>query len=211
MKFIIFGISILLTFFLGYFIGWIGVETLLKNLLLNIKKLDLMETIGFSSSIITLFLFITFVIGRIILIKKMKVTFNETVELTYKMENIKSNVIEEYNLGELNSEFIYLSSTQPLRWIRFYDYDFNNPQGHKGKLITEHKFLANGQALKINTYLPCGVPKYLVEQFLHRYLFYFLSQTPLFFRYLFAVIRFPEVVVISILRIFTLIIQMFIW
>lgn len=58
----------------------------------------------------------------------MEITLEETVEVSYE------NVIDEYNLGELNSEFVYLSSTEPLRWVKFYEYNFNDIKNYKGKL-----------------------------------------------------------------------------
>ncbi|MFC0274213.1 hypothetical protein ACFFIX_22960 [Metabacillus herbersteinensis] len=126
MRFVYNGVFILVTFILGYLMGIVGLETFLRMLLLKMSDLDFIEIIGFSSSLISLILFLAYIIGRIILIKKMEVTLNETIELSYENENQKFTVSEEYNLGELNSEFVYLTSTEPLRWIRFYESNSNN-------------------------------------------------------------------------------------
>lgn len=164
MKFVYNGIFILMVLILGYLLGKIGIDSMLNKILEDYQKIDYIQLIGFGSSIVTLILFLTYIIGRYFMIKKMEITLEETVEVSYEAEIFKFNVIEEYNLGELNSEFVYLSSTEPLRWVKFYEYNFNgDKKNNKGKLLEEHRILKNGQALKINTYLTCGIPNYLIE------------------------------------------------
>lgn len=163
MKFIYNGIFILMVFISGYLLGKVDMETMLYKMLVKYQQLDFIQIIGFGSSIITLILFLTYIVGRYFLIKKMEITLEETVEVLYENKNDRFNVIDEYNLGGLNSEFVYLSSTEPLRWVKFYEYNFNDENNYKGKLLEEHKILKNGHALKINTYLTCGIPNYLIE------------------------------------------------
>lgn len=76
-----------------------------------------------------------------------------------KLDEFK--VIDEYDLGDHNSESIYLKSSEPIKYIKFYEYDLHSSS--KGKLLTLHNPLRNGEAIKINTYLACGVPSYKVE------------------------------------------------
>lgn len=154
-------IAILFVFLLGYILGYVRLETLVIRILEESKELNLLELIGFTASIMTLILFGTYLIGRYLLIKRMEITFLETIEVARKSEIDRFKVIEEYDLGDDTSESIYLMSTEPIRYIRFYEYDFH--KFNKGKLIKQHDLLKNGQAIQINTYLTCGIPNYIIE------------------------------------------------
>ncbi|MCM3393716.1 MULTISPECIES: hypothetical protein [Cytobacillus] len=158
MRLIFNGLFILIIFLLGFFFGKIDIEWLWSK----VSGLSYIEIIGFGSSIVTLMLFLSYIIGRYYLIKRMEITLKESVEISYNNDNHNFNVIEEYTLGDLDSEIVYLSSSEPLRWIKFYEYNHNS-KNYKGKLIGEHRVLRNGHALKINTYLTCGIPNYLIE------------------------------------------------
>ncbi|MEW4287919.1 hypothetical protein [Rossellomorea marisflavi] len=143
MKYIFNCILVFTVFILGYIFGKIGIDSILNKLLVNYEKIDLIQLVGFGSSIVTLILFVTYIIGRCLLIKKMEITLEETVEVSYKEEIARFSVVEEYNLGNHNSEFIYLSSTEPLRWIKFYEYKYNDKKNYRGELLEERKVLKN--------------------------------------------------------------------
>lgn len=160
MKFIYNGIFALALFLLGYFFGKFDVKIMVNKI---IEKYEIMDVTSFISSLVTLLLFLAYIFGRILLIKKMEITIEETVNVLRDPENQEFNVVDTYNLGDLNSETIFLYSTEPLRWVKFYEYDFNNEKNFKGKLVKEHKILKNGEVLQINTYLNDGIPNYLVE------------------------------------------------
>lgn len=72
MKFIYNGIFILLVFILCYILGTVGIDSILEKISVNYQKVDYIQLIGFGSSIVTLILFLTYIVGRYFLIKKWK-------------------------------------------------------------------------------------------------------------------------------------------
>lgn len=165
MKTLIKNIAILLIFILGYICGNIGIDTILNSFILKLSKLEIIEIIGFTSSIVTLVLFIAYIIGRCFMINQMKVTISETFNLFYNDEETDFKVVEEYDIGENNTEKIYLQSSETLRWIKIYEYEYDdkNNKFNKGRLVLNHELLRSGFVIKLNTYLPCGMPSYIVE------------------------------------------------
>lgn len=157
-------IFILFVFVLGVICGKINIGTLINALILNLSKLDLIQIIGFSSLIATLVLFILYFCGKYFIIRQMTNTIFENV---VRFDNAPNNlrIKEEYNIGENNSEHIYVYSSDPLRWIKIYECHFNDREKIfiKDKLLVTHGYLRNGYTIKINTYLPCGIPSYIVE------------------------------------------------
>lgn len=158
-------IFIFFVFISGYICGKIGIDTMLNALMLSLSNLDLIQIIGFSSSIITLILFIAYIFGKYLIIKQMTKTIFESVDASYNNESNNLKIVEEYNIGENNSEQIYLYSSDTLNWIKIYEYDYYDKKDRfsKGKLLMTHDHLRNGFAIKINTYLPCGIPRYIVQ------------------------------------------------
>nr|WP_302696082.1 hypothetical protein [uncultured Romboutsia sp.] len=165
MKILIKNIVILLIFILGYICGNIGKDTILSSFILTLSKLEIIEIIGLASSIISLVLFITYIIGRCFMINEMKVTISETFDLFYNDEERDFKVVEEYDIGDNNTEKIYLKSSETLRWIKVYESEYNekNNKFNKGRLLLNHNLLKRGFAVKLNTYLPCGIPSYIIE------------------------------------------------
>lgn len=165
MKTLIKNIAILSIFILGYICGNIGIDTILSSFILKLSKLEIIEIIGFTSSIVTLVLFIAYIIGRCFMINQMKVTISETFNLFYNDEETDFKVVEEYDIGENNTEKIYLQSSETLRWIKIYEceYDDKNNKFNKGRLVLNHELLRSGFAIKLNTYLPCGMSSYILE------------------------------------------------
>lgn len=165
MKILIKNIVILLIFILGYICGNIGKDTILSSFILTLSKLEIIEIIGLASSIISLVLFITYIICRCFMINEMKVTISETFDLFYNDEERDFKVVEEYDIGDNNTEKIYLKSSETLRWIKVYESEYNekNNKFNKGRLLLNHNLLKRGFAVKLNTYLPCGIPSYIIE------------------------------------------------
>ncbi|MFD3261368.1 hypothetical protein ACE3MQ_22495 [Paenibacillus lentus] len=151
----------LLIFLIGYTLGVIGPENIINLLVIELKGLNLISTISFISSISTLILFIAYIFGRLYMIKKVQFTLPVNIDLSYQGEIEGLKVVNEYDLGANNSETIYLYSSEPLRWIKIYEYDYENSEN--GTLVIQHDLLKDGYAIKINTYLPCGVPNYILE------------------------------------------------
>lgn len=158
-------ITTIVIFALGYICGKIDFSSILKAITSSLSKSEVIEAIGFTSSIISLVLFIAYIAGRIFMIKQMKVTISEVINISYNNEEQNLRVVEEYDLGDNNSEEIYLSSSEVICWIKVYEYRYNEDKGihEKGNLLKKYGLLKNGFAIKFNTYLPCGMPRYLVE------------------------------------------------
>ena len=157
--------TIVVIFILGYICGKIDFSSIFKTIILSLSKLEAIEVVGFTSSIISLVLFIAYIAGRIFMIKQMKVTISESINVSYSNEEQSLRVVEEYNLGDINSEEVYLYSSEVIRWIKVYEYIYNEEKGicEKGDLLIKHELLKHGFAIRFNTYLPCSMPKYLVE------------------------------------------------
>lgn len=155
----------LMIFILGYICGKIDFSSIFKAITSSLSELEVVEIIGFTSSIISLVLFIAYIAGRSFMIKQMKVIISESINVSYNNKEQNLRVVEEYNLGDNNSEEVYLSSSEVIRWIKVYEYRYNEEKCiyEKGDLLIRHELLKNGLAIKFNTYLPCGIPKYLLE------------------------------------------------
>lgn len=154
-------ITVILIFLIGYVFGVLGLEHLILRFIDGFRDFNVIEIIGFASSIVTLILFGTYILGRYLMIKRMEITLLETIEVSRDGEPKGFNVVEEFELGENTSESIYLTSTEPIRYIKFYSYDFQ--RNKNGGLLQQYGLLKNGQAIKINTYLTCGIPNYVIE------------------------------------------------
>ncbi|MBT2218624.1 hypothetical protein KK120_22955 [Virgibacillus dakarensis] len=91
---------------------------------------------------------------------KMEITILESLKVCRDNELDNIEVVEEFTLGENNSEAVYLTSDEPMRYIKFYEYDFMNDRN--GNLLHKLGLLKNGYTIKINTYLTCGILNYLI-------------------------------------------------
>lgn len=164
MKLILKCMLIFFIFLLGIICGKVGIDTMSNALFSSLSNLELIQIVGFSSSVATLILFILYFCGKYFIIKQMKNTIFENV-VRYDSNPINLRVVEEYNVGENNSEQLFIYSSNPLNWIKVYEcsYDDNKKIFVKNKLIIKHGYLRNGFSIKINTYLPCGLPSYILE------------------------------------------------
>lgn len=152
-------------FLLGYIEGSIGIGKILENVISKVTMLDWIEVIGVTSSVITLVLFIAYIVGKIFLIKQMENTLFENITLGTVKDFANVRVVAEYNVGGNNNEVVYLFSSQTLRWIKIFEYQWDEKKEvfKKGNLVVHHKYLKNNFAIQINTYLPCSIPAYIVE------------------------------------------------
>ena len=163
MKILIKFIAIFFIFILGYICGDLGIDKIIKYL--NISEINTIELIGSISSIITLVLFVAYIIGRCFMMREMKENILESFTLFYEDEKNEFRVVKEYDLGENTKENLYLKSLVTLRWIKIYEcyYDEKSNKYIKRQLVVEHEFLKSGFAIKLNTYVPCGMPNYIIE------------------------------------------------
>ncbi|WP_138860229.1 hypothetical protein [Exiguobacterium mexicanum] len=154
-----FKISVGIAIFLaGYVFGYIS-----PRLINELRTLNLIEAISFFSSVVTLMLFLFYLIGRYLLVRKVETFITESIDVVYtsNAENQKNNIVDVIELGEDHSETVYLSSIEPMRYIKFYEYDFDKDK--RGKFIAEYLNLKNEQVLEVRTYLPEGIPNYILE------------------------------------------------
>lgn len=119
--------------------------------------------IGMLSSIATLILFLVYLIGKYFSIKKQEVLLSETINVCYGSD-ATVKVRGSIDIGEDTSEEIYISSSEPLRYVRLCLYDVEKDLDKQNKSFEkEYSNLKNGQVLQVNTYLACGAPVYYVE------------------------------------------------
>ncbi|PGW18770.1 hypothetical protein COD90_07235 [Bacillus cereus] len=161
MRFLSKSISIVLIFILGYFFGYIGLNNVMLKLIEQIEKISFITLIGVISSIITVILFIAYIAGRIFLIRQMEMTLLESLDISSKSTDKQYNLIEELEIGDNTVEEIFITSSQPLRYIKIYNYDVEKMD--KGELIKEIGPIRHGHSIKINTYLTCGIPNFVLE------------------------------------------------
>ncbi|MFK4308444.1 hypothetical protein ABH957_003120 [Bacillus sp. RC242] len=154
-------ISIVLIFILGYLLGHLGLNNVILKLIEQIEKMNFITLIGVISSIVTLILFIAYIAGRIFLIRKMEMTLLESLDISYSSTDKQYNLIEELQVGDNTVEGIFITPSQPLRYIKIYKFDVGKME--KGELVKEIGPIRNGHSIKINTYLTCGIPKFVLE------------------------------------------------
>ena len=167
MKIILRSVGIFLIFIFGYILGKIGLDYLIDSMIEELSKLDYTSLIGLISSLITVVLFISYIVGKIFLIKQMEVTLFEKFDLKYHQEtesdiyNGNYEIVERLNIGEYNNEVIYITPSQPLRYLNIYEFD--TVKLKKEELIETIGPIANGHTVQINTYLNCGMPSFTIE------------------------------------------------
>ncbi|PED71316.1 hypothetical protein CN680_07540 [Bacillus pseudomycoides] len=154
-------IVILLVFLFGYMLGNVGLDFILNKMKRELVDLNLITLISFISSLTTILVFIVYIIGKLFAIKKTEFTLHETIQVSYEGNIEGYRVVDEFNLGENTTETVCFVSSEPMRKIKFYEYDYENDKN--GKLVQEYGVLKNGEALKIKTYLPCGIHNYIIE------------------------------------------------
>lgn len=127
-----------------------------------------MEAIGYISSIATLISFAIYFIGKFIKIKISQKLRYENIEVYYTpddVSNLNLQIVDEYDIGPINSEKLIVSSEVPINWIKMYECEFDDKKHNlkKGRLVAKHGFLRAGHAIQFNTYLACGIPSYMLE------------------------------------------------
>lgn len=156
-------ITILIVFILGYLLGEIDVKPILKDLENEFIELNTISIIGLASSVTTLLVFLMYLIGKVYAIKKAEMFLTESFFVRHNNNNDDLNIGKEITLDKdlEECEIIYLVPNDPIREIKFYTYDGDY---HKeGQLIESIGSLKAGEALRINTYLPCGMPNYIIK------------------------------------------------
>lgn len=167
LKGILRSVGILLIFIFGYLLGKIGLDNLIDSMIEKLSKLDYLTLIGLISSLITVALFISYIVGKIFLIKQMELTLFEKFDLKYHLETESDiqygnyEIVESLNIGEYNNEAIYITPSQPLRYLSIYEFDAVKLK--KGELIETIGPIANGHTVQLNTYLNCGMPSFTIE------------------------------------------------
>jgi len=160
-------VGIFLSFIFGYILGEAELGNFIDYMIEDFSELDYMSLIGLISSLITVVLFIFYIVGKLFLIKQMKVTLFEKFDLAYyqdtKNDIQKGNyeIVERLDIGESNNEVIYITPSQPLRYLNIYKFDPN--EFKKGELVNTIGPVANGHTIQINTYLNCGMPSFSIE------------------------------------------------
>lgn len=156
-------ICIVIVFTLGYIFGEIEMESILKELEREFIALDTVELIGLFSSITTLLVFLMYIVGKIYSIKSTEMFLKESFFVKHDNDTSDINITKEIELEEdlTAYETIYLVPSDPIRYIRFYNYDWENDC--EGELIEDVGKLKVGEALCIKTHLPCGIPKYIIK------------------------------------------------
>ncbi|MCK0473032.1 hypothetical protein [Halalkalibacter sp. APA_J-10(15)] len=161
MKFIIKSITVILILIFGYILGNIGLENITTKLIKQYGDTNFVTLIGVISSIITVILFFTYIIGKVFLIKQMEMTLFESIDVSYIDEEKHYKITEIIDLGELTNEKIYITPSQPLRYLKIYDFDINKLK--KGKLIANLGPIMNGHTIQLNSYITGGMPNFVVE------------------------------------------------
>lgn len=120
------------------------------------------EYVNNISVVISLILFVTFIIGRIWVVLQTKNEIDESLD-TELNENFI--IVDEFNVGGNNEERIYLTATHTLLNVKIYKCDFSEKSGKlsKGELYIDCGKLRNGFTFQFNTYLVEGIPSYLLE------------------------------------------------
>lgn len=161
MKFLIKSITVISIFIFGYILGDIGLESIITKLIEQFEDTNFVTLMGVISSIITVILFFTYIIGKVFLIKQMEMTIFESLDVSYNTEEKNYKITEVLELGELTNETIYITPSQPLRYLKIYNFDIN--KFSKGKLIANIGPVNNGHTIQINTYLTEGIPNFVIE------------------------------------------------
>lgn len=139
----------------------IGLESIITKLIEQFEDTNFVTLMGVISSIITVILFFTYIIGKVFLIKQMEMTIFESLDVSYNTEEKNYKITEVLELGELTNETIYITPSQPLRYLKIYNFDIN--KFSKGKLIANIGPVNNGHTIQINTYLTEGIPNFVIE------------------------------------------------
>ncbi len=130
----------------------------------------MIDRIGHISSIITLVSFMLYLVGRAIRIRLAKEFRTVNIEVIYNQESHSKSsykIVGEYYIGDDYSEKVIIFPDEHLRWVKIYACESG---AKRGKLVAQHGLLKKGHAICIYTYLPCGIPSFLVEFQRHDYI-----------------------------------------
>lgn len=155
--------SFIIIFIIGFIIGEVDSSTIINKIGYEVLQLNIVSIIGLISSITTLLVFLMYLIGKIYAIKKAEMFLTESFFVRHHKDRSDLNIIKEINLDKniKENETVYLVPNEPIRNISFYTYDWENNK--EGTLIESLGSLKTGEALCIYTYLPCGIPNYIIK------------------------------------------------
>lgn len=156
-------VGVIIIFFAGFILGQIDTKPIINKIIQETAQMNMVSVIGLISSITTLIVFLMYIVGKFYAIKKAEMFLAESFFVGYDNETSDINITKEINLDEdlQGNETIYLVPREPIRDISFYHYDWE--KNKEGTFIKNVGSLRTGEALCIYTYLPCGIPNYIVK------------------------------------------------
>lgn len=153
----------IIIFFAGFVLGEMNTKPIINQIEEEIAQMNIVSIIGLISSLITLLVFLMYIVGKICAIKKAEMFLTESFFVSQENETSDINITKEINLDEdiEAHETVYLVPTEPIRDISFYTYDWELDK--EGTFISSLGSLKTGEALCIHTHLPGGIPKYIIK------------------------------------------------
>ena len=114
------------------------------------------------ASIATLILFAIYFIGRIITIFNNEKLYTDLITIESKdFYSDSMQIVEEWNLEGDSYNKVFLTTTEGIRDIQLFEYQYDSEMNKIGEtLIKEKKFLNVGHTLEIQTTIPETCAKY---------------------------------------------------
>jgi hypothetical protein len=155
--------SFITIFVTGFILGELDTKSIINKIGHEIIQLNIVSIIGLISSITTLLVFLMYIVGKIFAIKKTEMFLTESFFVRHDSDTSDLNITKEINLDKdiAVHETVYLVPKEPIRNISFYTYDWENDK--EGTLIESLGSIKTSEALCIYTYLPCGIPNYIIK------------------------------------------------
>lgn len=123
-----------------------------------------MEFISNLASIITVILFIGAIIGKIFVIMHERKSECEKVDLMITNNEkafSKYKIIDECILDEKCTEYVLITPTSKYyNWLKIYRYNFEKDS--IGECVFKTDKIYYNQSVKINAWVTCGMPNYIV-------------------------------------------------
>lgn len=123
--------------------------------------------LGNIASIATLVLFIIYFIGRIISIIIEKNIIYEGINIYNNEEELSKDlkIIDEYRCKYAEEILIITPHEKSYNWLSIYECRYNekNNKLEKVKELKRFEKIMNDTSIRIDTVLPCGIPKYMIE------------------------------------------------
>lgn len=125
-----------------------------------------MNLIASIASIATIILFIFYFIGRIAIILKEKNLVYEKIDLFVTSDAkvfSKYKIVDNVSLDDNCIEYIIITTCdKPYNWIKIFEYT-NDELDKKNCKYYRKEILNRGHSLKIQSYIPETIPKYLIK------------------------------------------------